>query len=186
MPTTAPRMITWRAPGGMCRPAIHEYTPTPVVPSTAPQRKKTMKRGRSPAPNSRPPVSRITAITVTRNSSRSSSSAGSLLLSQRGRNDVRGADEEAGKAGLHLVSPRRADIGGDSSGRSLRRPGNRRRSLQLLDERFQLAQVAALVHAVGVRAVVPDDRVTGVPVALRLGVQPVDVASLGAHLLDHP
>ena len=45
-PTTAPRTITCRAPGGRLRLATHEYTPTPVVPSTAPHRAKTMNRGR--------------------------------------------------------------------------------------------------------------------------------------------
>ena len=44
---------------------------------------------------------------------------------------------------------------------------------ELLDEAFELAQVAALVHTVGVVAVVADDRVAGVPVRLRFGVEPV-------------
>ena len=89
-PTTAPRTMTCRAPGGMLRLATHEYTPTPVVPSTAPHRAKTMNRGRFEAPRNSPAVSSSTATTVTTNSTRSSSSAGSLLLSQRGRSDVRG------------------------------------------------------------------------------------------------
>src|SRR5690348_15548301 len=59
-------------------------------------------------------------------------------------------------------------------------------SRQLLHERLELAQVAALVDAVGVHAVLADDRVARVPVAARLGVQPVDVAGLVAHLPDDP
>ena len=35
-------------------------------------------------------------------------------------------------------------------------------------------------------AIVTDDRVSGVPVRLRFGVQPVDVAGLLAHLFDDP
>ena len=69
------------------------------------------------------------------------------------------------------------------------RYSDRRRVLgsgQLLDEGLELAQVAALVDAVGVGAVLADDRVAGVPVRARLGVEPVDVAGLVAHLLHHP
>ncbi len=61
-----------------------------------------------------------------------------------------------------------------------------RPSGQGLDEALELAQVAALVDAVAVHAVLADDRVAGVPVRLRLGVEPVDVAGPVPDLLDHP
>ncbi len=47
------------------------------------------------------------------------------------------------------------------------------RSDEFVDERLQLAQVAALEHAVAVRRVRPDDRVPAPPVGARLGVEPV-------------
>src|SRR6476620_7519997 len=78
-------------------------------------------------------------------------------------------------------SPPAGDVG------RRRRPfGSWDPSDQVVDESLELAEVAALEHAVAVDAVVPDDRVTGVPVRLRLGVEPVDVAGPVLDLLDHP
>src|SRR3954470_16153836 len=57
---------------------------------------------------------------------------------------------------------------------------------ELLDEALELPQVSALVDAVAMDAVLGDDRVAGVPVAARLGVQPVDVAGAVAQLFDDP
>src|SRR5438067_6607778 len=59
-------------------------------------------------------------------------------------------------------------------------------SRQMLDEPFQLLEVAALEGAVAVDGVLGHDRVTGVPIRLRLGVEPEEVARLLAHLLQHP
>ena len=44
------------------------------------------------------------------------------------------------------------------------------------DELLELAQVADLVDAVAVGRVLRDDRVAGVPVAARLGIEPEDLA----------
>src|SRR4051794_10782058 len=54
------------------------------------------------------------------------------------------------------------------------------------DELGELAQVATLEDAVAVLAVLGHDRVAGVPVAARLGVEPVDVPTALAHLVDDP
>ena len=55
---------------------------------------------------------------------------------------------------------------------------DRRRLLQDVDEALELAEVAALEDAVAVVGVLAENGVAGVPVALRLGVQPVHVARL--------
>src|SRR5690606_14131439 len=62
----------------------------------------------------------------------------------------------------------------------------RGRSGQQVHEALELAEVAALVHAVAARCVPPDVRVAGVPVALRLGVEEVEVSCPLAELLKLP
>src|SRR5947209_8087752 len=57
---------------------------------------------------------------------------------------------------------------------------------ELLDEALELPQVAALVDAVAMDAVLGDDGVAGVPVAPWLGVQPIDVAGPVAQLFHDP
>lgn len=63
---------------------------------------------------------------------------------------------------------------------------NRQMSHQMIDEFLQLAQIPALKTAIAVGSVLPHDRITSVPVGLRLRVEPVDMTGLLAYLLDHP
>src|SRR6478752_5477328 len=65
-------------------------------------------------------------------------------------------------------------------------PASCRGLRQDVDELLELAEVAALERAIAVGAVLPHDRVAGVPVAAGLGVQPEDVAGLLLDLLDDP
>ena len=60
------------------------------------------------------------------------------------------------------------------------------RSGQIVDERFELAEVPHLEGAVAVLGVFTDDRIAGVPVALWLGVEPVHGSGLLVHRLDDP
>ena len=64
---------------------------------------------------------------------------------------------------------------GGRNGFCSRRPGGLTPSGQVVDELLELAEVAALEGAVAVGGVLADDGVAGVPVALRFGVEPVDV-----------
>src|SRR5438874_1217662 len=57
---------------------------------------------------------------------------------------------------------------------------------ELFDEALELAQVAAFVDAVAVDAVLGDDRVPGVPIRTRLGIEPVDVPGPLPQLLHDP
>src|SRR6478752_5267504 len=65
-------------------------------------------------------------------------------------------------------------------------PASCRALRQDVDELLELAEVAALERAVAVGAVLPHDRIAGVPVGLRLGVQPVQVTGALLDLLEHP
>src|SRR5207247_3126523 len=55
-----------------------------------------------------------------------------------------------------------------------------------LYELLQLAQVAALVDAVAVDAVLADDGVAGIPVGPGLGIEPVEVPRLLVQFLQDP
>src|SRR4051794_15116127 len=56
----------------------------------------------------------------------------------------------------------------------------------MLDEPLELLEVPALERAITVDGVFTDDRVAGVPVRLRLRVEPEHMAGPLAHLCDHP
>src|SRR5438105_3752783 len=61
-----------------------------------------------------------------------------------------------------------------------------RNSVEQADEVFKLPEIAALIDTVAVGAVLAHDRVAGVPVGARLGVEPIHVARPLVHLVDDP
>ena len=69
---------------------------------------------------------------------------------------------------------------------SASKPGARAAHASSPDELLELAQGPALDHLVAVVGVLAHDGVARVPVGAGLGIEPVDVAGPGLHLLDHP